>query len=212
MPLNIIIGCEESGVGRRAFQERGHTATSCDINPARDGSFYHHQGDIVAWLASVADGYYDIGIFHPECTTVCVAGNRTYAPGGVPTKARLDQIDWIANLWLLAKRKCKAVAFENPASVIFPVLRGMGADVQYVQPWQHGHMEQKKTGLALWNLPHLEETNNVYEAMMALPRKERERIHFMSPGKDRSQKRSESYTGILSAMADQWGARLEEKG
>lgn len=205
--MNVIIGCEESGVGRRIFQAKGHTATSCDIKPARDGDkSWHWEGDIVAYLEGVEDGYYDLGIFHPECTTVCVAGNRTYAPGGIPTKARTDQIDWIVNLWLLAERKCKRIAFENPASVIFPVLRSMGADVQYVQPWQHGHMEQKKTGLALWGLPRLTETKNVYEDMMKLPRKERERIHFMSPGQNRSRDRSESYTGILEAMADQWGS------
>lgn len=205
-PKNVLIGCEESGVGREEFCKRGHFAYSVDLKPARHPSIYHVRGDIVEWLESCEDQSIDIGIFHPDCTTVCVAGNRTYAPGGIASPKRVEQLDWIVALWILAKRKCKRVAFENPASVIFPVLRSLGADVQYVQPWQHGHMEQKKTGLALHNLPRLVETNNVYDEMIKLPKAKRERIFYMSPGKDRARDRSESYTGILAAMADQWGA------
>ena len=212
MTLNVIIGCEESGVGRRAFQAAGHTTWSVDIKPARDGSDWHRQCDLMEVLYNEPDFEYDLGIFHPDCTTVCVAGNRTYAPKGVPSQARLDQINWVVQMAETAKRKCHSIAIENPASVIFPVLRKLGFVIQYIQPWQHGHMEQKKTGLALWNLPPLQETNNVYDEMMQLPRKERERIHFMSPGADRSQKRSESYTGILQAMAQQWGDFVTNHG
>ena len=199
--MKVIIGCEESGVGRRIFQEYGHYAISCDLKPSRDNSLFHHQGDIVEFLNRIHDAYFDLGLFHPECTAMCVAGNRTYAN----SEDRDRAIFWTMDLWELAKRKCRRVMFENPASVIFPYLRRAGADVQYVQPWQHGHREQKKTGLALHNLPRLSETKNVYAEMMALPRKERERIFFMSPGANRSRDRSESYPGILAAMANQWG-------
>lgn len=200
--MKIIIGCEESGVGRRIFREYGHWVVSCDLKPARDGEeFFHKEGDIVEFLNSVPDGNFDLGLFHPDCTAMCVAGNRTYAN----SEDRDRAVFWTMDLWDLAKRKCNRVMFENPASVIFPYLRRAGADVQYVQPWQHGHLEQKKTGLALHNLPRLTETKNVYAEMMALPRKERERIFFMSPGANRSRDRSESYSGILAAMANQWG-------
>lgn len=195
------MGCEESGVGRRAFQERGHECWSNDIKPARDGSDWHRQGDIMAVLGIEPDGEYDLGILHPDCTKVCVAGNATHAG----TQGRADQVEWIVRLSDLAKLKCKRVCIENPASVIFPVLRKLGFAIQYVQPWQHGHMEQKKTGLALFNLPLLAETNNVHAAMMELPKCRRERIHYMSPGQNRKRDRSESFSGILNAMADQWG-------
>lgn len=205
--MKVIIGCEESGVGRRAFRERGHHCRSVDLLPARDGkAIQHAQMDIVAFLEACSDGWYDLGIFHPECTSVCVAGNKTYAPGGVPTQARLDQIEWIIALWHLAKRKCKRVCFENPASVIWPHLRKLGADVQYVQPYEFGHLEQKRTGLGLYNLPRLAPTNNVFAEMMRLPKHERERIHYMSPSKTRSRDHSESFAGIMDAMANQWGA------
>lgn len=98
------------------------------------------------------------------------------------------------------------VAMENPASVLFPALRSRrGAKVQYVQPWMFGHPEQKKTGFALHGLPPLVETDNVYEYMMTLPKKERERIFYMSPGADRGKERARFFTGLAAAMADQWG-------
>jgi hypothetical protein len=48
-------------------------------------------------------------------------------------------------------------------------------------------------------------TNDVYNEMMDLPRKERERIHFMSPSPNRKRDRSVTYHGIAKAMAEQWG-------
>ena len=198
--MKVLIGCEESGVGRRAFEKRGHEVISVDLKPPRDGARNHHCGDIVEFLGLCPNEYYDLGIFHPECTKVAVCGNRTWAG----TVARTAQIEWICNLWELAKLKCRRVCFENPASVIWRPLRGLGAAVQYVQPWQFGHMEQKKTGLGLHNLPPLRETENVYEQMMQLPKSQRERVFYMSPGQNRSRDRSQSYAGILEAMADQW--------
>lgn len=40
-PLKILIGCETSGIARRAFTERGHDVWSCDIEPSEDGSNRH---------------------------------------------------------------------------------------------------------------------------------------------------------------------------
>jgi len=100
----------------------------------------------------------------------------------------------------------KGVVLENPASVIFPVLRKRGATVQYVHPWQFGHPEQKKTGLALHNLPKLVETNNVYKEMMTLTAAERERVFRMPPGPNRKRDRSETFDGIAGALAEQYGA------
>ena len=75
----------------------------------------------------------------------------------------------------------------------------------YVQPWQFGHMEQKKTGLHLHNLKPLIEEDNVYLEMMQLPKNIRERIHYLPPSKDRWKIRSTTYPGIAKAMANQWG-------
>jgi len=198
--VNVLIGCEESGVGRRVWRERGHNAWSNDLIAARDNSFHHLRCDVMQALDM---HLWDIIILHPDCTKMTVAGNRTYAD----TQERLDQVSWTEALYLKAKSKAKiGVCLENPVSVFFSHMRNKyGLKVQYIQPYEHGHLEQKKTGLLLDNLPHLTPSNFVYEKMMQLPVNERERIFYMAPGPNRSRDRSESYSGILGAMADQWG-------
>ena len=79
---------------------------------------------------------------------------------------------------------------------------------QIINPWQFGHMEQKRTCLWLINLPKLKDTDNVYDDMMKLPIRIRQRIHYTS-GKDRSKIRSKTFPGIAKAFADQWGAIIE---
>ena len=45
-PMRILIGCEVSGVMRRAFAARGHDVWSCDLDAAEDGSNRHIRGDV----------------------------------------------------------------------------------------------------------------------------------------------------------------------
>ncbi len=45
-PLRILVGCEKSGVVRRALAARGHDVTSCDLQPSEDGSNHHIICDI----------------------------------------------------------------------------------------------------------------------------------------------------------------------
>ena len=42
--------------------------------------------------------------------------------------------------------------------------------------------------------------------MMKLPKRERERIFYMSPSSNRSKLRSETFTGLADAMALKWGS------
>lgn len=42
----VLIGCETSGVMRRAFAALGHDVWSCDLLPAEDGSNRHIRGDV----------------------------------------------------------------------------------------------------------------------------------------------------------------------
>jgi hypothetical protein len=97
------------------------------------------------------------------------------------------------------------IAIENPIMHKYAVeIIGRRQD-QVIQPWMFGHMEQKATCLWLKNLPPLEPTNNVKEEMMKLPNKERQRLHYLPPGKDRAKLRSITFKGIAEAMAEQWG-------
>ena len=70
-----------------------------------------------------------------------------------------------------------------------------------------GHPERKATCLWLKNLPLLKETNNVYDYMMTLPEKQRNRILWM--GSNHSKERSKTFLGIAEAMAIQWGDYLK---
>ena len=201
---SVLVGCEYSATVRDAFRARGFDAWSCDLKPTDGDPRGHIQGDV---REAIKSRRWSLIILHVDCTKMAVCGNRTHAN----TEGRSEAIKWTRGTVDLALEQADSVALENPASVIFPVLRReFGADVQYIQPWQHGHAEQKKTGLALWNLPRITPTNDVYEHMMTLPRKERERIFFMSPGEDRGHERSRFYPGFASAFAEQWGAFLKQ--
>lgn len=201
--MKVLIGCEESGTITTAFRDRHQYAYSCDLQPTRGCETWHYQQDVKDCI--VEHGPWDLIILHPDCTAMALAGNSTYGRGCPKHDKRIEQVKWTIDLWELAKKHSVRVALENPASVIFPHLRRRGATVQFIQPFEHGHMEQKKTGLALHNLPLLKPTHNVYYDMMKLPKRERERIHYMSPGPNRKRDRSKTYPGIAIAIADQWG-------
>lgn len=200
--MNILIACEYSGTVRDAFIRVGHNAMSCDFLPT-DAPGPHHQGDAIAHLESLPDGALDLIIAHPTCTKLCVSGNSTYGAGMPKHHERMESAQWTEMFWELAKRKAKGVCFENPVGVLTR-LTSMPKP-QYVQPYEFGHMEQKKTGLFLHNLPRLVATNNVYAEMMLLPKRDRERIHYLPPSADRWKIRSTTFSGIANAMAAQWG-------
>ena len=80
----------------------------------------------------------------------------------------------------------------------------IGKRTQAIQPYQFGHREQKETWLWLHGLPPLIPTKNVFQQMMKLPRKKRERLHYLSPVADRAKERSRTFQGIADAMAAQW--------
>jgi len=202
--MKILIACEYSGTVRDAFLAKGHDAISCDLLPT-DSPGPHHQGDVIQYLNTFEDGYFDLIIAHPECTKLCVSGNAHYGEGQAKYNQRLDSVKWTMAFWELAKRKAERVAFENPVGVLFRLSNKAIPKANYIQPYQFGHMEQKKTGLHLHNLEPLVETDNVKEEMMKLPKNERERIHYLPPSADRWKIRSTTFKGIAEAMASQWG-------
>lgn len=198
---SALIVCEYTATIRDAMRARGIDAWSNDILETEGDPRWHLQmdcRDAIMWRD------WALIIMCLPCTAMAVCGNRHYAG----TADRTEAIEWSLATWYLATAVCDRVALENPASVIFPHLRKAGATVQYIQPWQFGHLEQKKTGLALRGLPPLEPTYDVYDAMMTLPKAERERVFHMPPSDRRGLERSRFYDGVASAMADQWGALL----
>lgn len=187
----ILIGCEESQVVCGAFRKAGYEAYSCDILPTRGNPAWHHQADIMEVLPMKQ---WDLIILHPDCTALAVSGNRWYGEGMKYHDKREDAIKWTQELWWKAWVHGWRVALENPVSVIFQYL---DAEVQYIQPWQFGHGETKKTGLALYNLPPLKPTHIVDGR--------EERVWRMAPGPNRKRDRSVTFRGIADAMVQQWG-------
>jgi hypothetical protein len=208
--MNVLVGCEESGVVRDAFRRAGHNAWSCDLVAARTGGA-HIRMDV---KAAIRKWLWDLIILHPDCTAMAVSGNRYYGQDMTKQAERDQAIEWTVDLWEQAKANARiGVCLENPISVIFQHLIGRldGATMQYVEPWWFGHPEQKKTGLALWRLPRLVETNNVYRQMMRLPKNQRERILAMAPSDTRKRDRSTTFSGLADAFASQWGSLRPSK-
>lgn len=197
--MRVLIACEESGRSRDAFIKRGHDAISCDLLPTRSRG-PHHQGDVYEILFTE---YWDLIIAHPECTYLTVAGNKHYGRGKEKHHKRIEAAKWTEQFWNDCKSVSDRVCFENPVSTLAS-MTNLPKPV-YIQPYQFGHLEQKKTGLYLHNLPPLETTDDVYEQMMLLPKNHREKVSYMPPSDTRSRDRSETYQGIADAFADQWG-------
>jgi hypothetical protein len=195
--MMVLIGCESSGTVREAFRALGHEAWSCDLLPADDGSPFHVQGDVADLL--VPDRW-DLIIMHPPCTALCVSGNRHYGKGKPKHAERLKAAEWTMALWEQAVRACPRVCMENPVGVL-PIKA-----TQWVQPWEFGHPESKRTGLWLHGLDLLTPTdvlelpaNGVWQNQTPSGQNK------LGPSPDRWKIRSKTYQGIASAMAAQWG-------
>lgn len=195
--MNVLIACEFSGIVRDAFIRRGHNAMSCDLLPTESPG-PHYQGDM--W--DILDDAWDLIIMHLPCTKIALCGNSTYGKGMKKHHERIEAIEWTKATYEKACHVCKKVVLENPKNVMG---RYIGKHTQVIQPYQFGHPESKETWLWLHGLEPLQETNNVYDEMMSLPKNKRERIHYMPPSKNRGLDRSRTYPGIADAFAEQWG-------
>lgn len=196
--IKILIGCEESQTVAIAFREHGFEAYSCDTQDCSGGHpEWHLKMDVFEAIDLVKP---KLGIFHPPCTHLSVSGAKHF----YYKQAR--QIGALYFVKALLDAPVAHIALENPVSVISSKVRKPD---QIIQPYQFGHTESKKTCLWLKNLPLLSPTEDVYEKMMGLPYKDRSKIHFAPPGKDRAKIRSKTYDGIAQAMAIQWGVYLK---
>ena len=190
--MRVLIGCEYSGVVRRAFAALGHDAWSCDLLPAEDGSNQHIIGDVRDYLN---DDWDLLAVFHPPCTRLCNSGVRWLAERNL--WAELDEAaDFFSTLW---NAPIPRRALENPIMHKHAKARSVNYQepAQIIQPWQFGHGETKATGLYLHGLMPLRPTN-VVDGRSA-------RVHRMPPGPNRWRERSRTFEGIASAMAAQWG-------
>lgn len=198
--MKVLVACEYSGIVRDAFIAKGHDAMSCDLLPT-DIPGLHYQGDVF----DIINEGWDLMIAHPPCTYLTNAGVCHLHKD----EARWKLLDEGAAFFKrLLDAPIAKKAIENPIMHKYAKERIGGIkQSQVIQPYMFGHMEQKATCLWLTGLPLLKSTNNVKEAMMRLPKNERERLHYLPPSRDRWKIRSKTFQGIAEAMAEQWGAK-----
>jgi len=88
---------------------------------------------------------------------------------------------------------------ENPVGVL-PIKAS-----QYVQPYEFGHAESKKTGLWLHNLPKLQPTDVLEKPSCGhWDNQTPSGQNKLGPSLDRWKIRSKTYSGIAQAMAEQF--------
>jgi len=220
--MRVLIACEYSGRVREAFRARGHDAFSCDLLPAEDASDNHIVGDVIELIRSEQ---WDLMIAHPPCTYLSSSGlhwNNRVDGRADKTESALDFVR------SLLDAPVTRIALENPVGCIGSRIRK--AD-QTIQPWQFGEDASKSTSLWLKNLHPLRPTQFIAPRYVCCGRtlpdgvglyvcpnclgdkKARPRWanqtdsgqNRLGPSEDRWKERSRTYSGIASAMAEQWG-------
>jgi len=209
--MRVLVGCEVSGVVRRAFRDKGHDAWSCDLFPPDDNSPFHIQGDIL----SVPISSFDLAIIHPPCTYLSNSGVKhlyqsrlVMMPSGKFVKQNrkvhgIDPVRWknmeeaAAFFNRVLDIKCPRLCVENPVQHEQAILRIPRRYTQTIQPHEYGHPELKTTHLWLRGLPPLVPTN-------PLPPPYRTSVHDMGPSPTRGKDRAKTFQGWANAMASQW--------
>ena len=218
--MRALIGCETSGMIRRAMKAKGHFVRSVDLLPSEDDSPDHIIGDVLDYL----DYGFDLAIFHPTCTYLTNAAawalqdpdydrwpgvgyHQRVKPGtlvGAARRAARD--DALAFVQALAAAPIPRICIENPMGA---ARRAIGWPCQTIQPWMFGDDASKATGLSLWNLPLLRPTRFVQPRIVnGKPRWANQTDsgqNRLSPGPERWKDRSRTFPGIAAGIADQWG-------
>lgn len=222
--MKILVACEESEAVCKEFRKLGHEAYSCDIIECSGGHpEWHIMQDVLPLLngscafrtmdgeSHTVEGKWDMIVAFPPCTYLTKAGAcRLY-----PKKGQMDMERYQKGLAAreffqkFLNADCPRIAVENPVS-----LRAfeMPMHTQEIQPWMFGHPYTKTTRLWLIGIPQLMATNVVKPVAPYCPsftsRKDRSKYGAAKRGSDRKN-RSETFSGIAKAMAEQWGGSNE---
>ena len=211
--MRILIGCETSGVVRRAMAARGHDVWSVDLLPSEDGSNRHIVGDVRDYLN---DGW-DLAVMHPPCTRLCNSGVRwlSVPPPGRSLSDMWAELDEGAALFSACwNAPIARVAVENPIMHRHAKERIIGyrPPAQTVQPWWFGEPAFKATSFYLRGLLPLRPTQRLTPPQPGTAEhKAWSGVHRASPGPNRWRIRSRTFQGIAEAMADQWAGWAVEQ-
>ena len=159
----LLVACEYSGVVREAFAKKGWDAWSCDLLPTDQPSDKHIQGDC---LEAIANEKWDMIIAHPPCTHLSLSGAKYWAEKRADGRQQAA-IKFVEDIW---DADCPRICIENPVGALTKHSK-LGKASVYIQPYEFGHAEQKRTGLWLKGLPKLKGTKFI--DVKGLPNKER---------------------------------------
>lgn len=191
--MKILVGCERSGIVREAFRALGHDAYSCDLVPADDGSPFHYEDDVLALIRFP----WDLAIFHPPCTYLASSGLHWNTRRPERALLTAESLQFVRQL---LDSRASRIALENPIGCISTKIRPPD---QIIQPWMFGEDASKATCLWLKGLPPLRPTNVLKKERYANQTPSGQ--NKLGPSPERAQLRSQTYSGIARAMADQWG-------
>ncbi len=205
--MKVLIGCELSGVVRRAFRALGHDAISCDLEPADDNSPAHIQGDL---LDVIHEDKWDMMIAHPPCTYLSVSGLHWNKRRPEREQMTKEAVIFFLRCW---EAPIPRIAIENPIGCMSTIL---GKPDQIIQPYMFGDNASKATCLWLKELPRLPiphkkdwfpprvvEHNGKLRSRWSNQTDSGQ--NKLGPSPDRAKKRSETYPGIAAAFAATWG-------
>ena len=196
--MRVLVACEYSGRVRDAFLAMGHDAMSCDLLPT-DAPGPHYQGDV----RDLLDDGWGLMIAHPPCTYLCSSGLHWNKRRPQRAQMTEDALEFVRQL---LDAPINRIALENPVGCISTRIRKPD---QTIQPWQFGHDASKATCLWLKNLPLLKPTllveGRLVNGRSRWGNQTDSGQNRLPPSEDRWKVRSETYEGIATAMANQWG-------
>lgn len=224
--MKILIACEESQAVCKEMRRLGHECYSCDIIECSGGHpEWHIMQDVIPLLNGncifktmdgiehTISGKWDMIIAHPPCTYLTLAGNKWYKPEFAERfPNRLIQRQQAVDFFMkFVSADCERIVIENPVGIMSSVYRKPD---QYIEPFQFGDAEKKKTGLWIKGLKKLEPTNIVEPVIIHCKSGANEpRWHMETmklPPEERSKARSKTFPGIARAMAEQWAGQAED--
>lgn len=218
--MKILIACEESQEVCKAFRARGHEAYSADIQePSGGHPEWHILGDVLPLIGGhccfttmdgvthTIGGEWDMLIAFPPCTYMTNAGAVRMRVKGEIVRERYEKAMRAKEFFMrFYNAKCKKIAIENPTPM---KLVGLPEYSQAIQPYYFGHPYSKRTCLWLKGLSHLTPTEilSYHEPYVNGGCKDANGKYRKFQGrKERDPKtRSKTFSGIATAMAEQWG-------
>lgn len=207
MGMKVLIGCETSGVMRRAFAAHGHEVWSCDLLPADDASSMHLQCDVRVALRL---WHWDLFICHPTCRFLSSSGlhwnRRGVIVDGRPRAEHTEEAIAFA-VEMAETPHADRTVMENPVGCLSTRYREPD---QYFQPYQFGDNASKKTCLWLRGVTPIPIDSAKFYPPRIVNGKSRwgnqtdSGQNKLAPSADRWKQRSETYPGFAAAAAAHW--------